>query len=254
MTASDYRFARRPKWLAGHLIVVVALVGFLLAGFWQLSRLDERRTTNAAIEARAGSDPVALPSIESVTADPGEFEWVRVEFDADWITDQEVLLRAQSLDGISGHDVLTPALVDGTAVVVNRGWVPIDVEDPPVAIAAPEAPITRVEGVLRLSQQRGSFGPIDPDDGVLRRIARVDLERLEPQISGRLYPVWVQLLGQSPAQPEFPRTRPLPDLGEGPHLSYAVQWFLFAGVVVVGYPVLLRRTARSRPAERRRHP
>ena len=141
--------------------------------------------------------------------------------------------------------VLPPAEADGSTVLVNRGWVPIDVSGPPVAEAAPTTPTATIRGVLRISEERGRFGPVDAPTGRLERISRVDVARLESQIESPIYPMWVQLIDQTPEPGLLPQPRPLPDLGEGPHLSYAVQWFLFAGVVAVGYPILLRRTARQ---------
>ncbi len=250
---TDYSFVRRPRWIAGHLIAAIAVVIFVLAGLWQLSRLDERRATNATIGERTLGPAIDLPAAPQTDAEIGALEWQLVEIDAEWRTEDEVILRARSLRGVSGHDVLTPATVDGSEVVmVNRGWVPIDVEDPPVGLAEPASPTTEVRGVLRTTEERGSFGPVDPPDGRLARVARVDLERLDQQIEGDLYPMWVQLLEQTPGQPDYPRLRPLPSLDDGPHLSYAVQWFIFATVVVVGYPTLLVRTAQTAAPEGRR--
>jgi surfeit locus 1 family protein len=253
VAAPDYSFIRRPRWIAGHLIALVAIVVFVLAGLWQLSRLDEQRAINDAIEARAFGPAIDLPSPPASADEIDDLEWRLVEFDARWLPEDEVILRARSLGGVSGHDILTPARVGGLTVVVNRGWVPIDVDDPPVSLAAPAAASTLVRGVLRPTQERGSFGPIDPDEGRLMRIARIDLDRLDQQISGDLYPMWVHLLEQTPVQPDYPRLRSLPPLDDGPHLSYAVQWFVFAIVVVVGYPVLMIRTARTTEPEHRRH-
>ncbi len=252
MVTPDYSFARRPKWLAGHLVALIAIVAFVLAGLWQLSRLEERRALNDTISARALGPAIDLPPPPKTDRAIAGLEWQHVEFEARWLTQDEVILRARSLGGVSGHDVLTPAAVGEATVLVNRGWVPIDVEDPPVGIAEPAAPITTIRGVLRETQERGAFGPVDPAEGRLARIARVDLDRLGSQVSGDLYPMWVQLLEQVPGQSEYPRLRTLPSLDEGPHLSYAVQWFAFAAVVLAGYPTLLYRTARTADSTVRR--
>ena len=227
---------------------------FILAGFWQLSRLGEQREINETISARALGAAVALPPAPTSAAEIADLEWQLVEFDARWLPQDEVILRARSLGGVSGHDLLTPAVVGDATVVVNRGWIPIDVEDPPVQLAAPASSSTVVRGVLRPTQERGSFGPVDPADGRLSRIARIDLDRLDQQIAGDLYPMWVHLLEQTPAQADYPFLRALPSLDDGPHLSYAVQWFAFAAVVVVGYPILLVRTAKTTEPVRRRRP
>jgi len=246
VSASNYRFARRPKWIAGHILALAAIVLFVLAGLWQVSRLGDRRELNDRLSNRSQGQPIALPNLSDAAANPSLLEWTLVEFDGVYDIEGEVILTGQSMDGVSGHDVLTPVRVGDVTVVVNRGWIPIDAAGPPVPTASPPDTRVHLRGVLRLTQERGSFGPIDPLDGVLDRVARVDLARLESQLRGPVYPMWLQLLSQDPGQRVLPRPRPLPDLGEGPHLSYAIQWFVFAGIVLVGYPILLRRTARPR--------
>ena len=84
--------------------------------------------------------------------------------------------------------------------------------------------------------------------GILERMARVDLIRIDEQVSADLVPVYIQMLKQNPAQPlDVPALVTLPEPSEGPHRGYAVQWFLFSAVVAVGYPILLTRTAASSP-------
>jgi cytochrome oxidase assembly protein ShyY1 len=104
-----------------------------------------------------------------------------------------------------------------------------------------------VQGLVQETQTRGTFGPTDPSDGRLSNIARVDVARLQKQVSYALYPVYVQLTSSQPGQtgPE-PEVLPEPVLDEGPHLSYAVQWFIFSTIAIVGYPLILRRSARNR--------
>ncbi len=189
-----------------------------------------------------------LPPAElrDVVGDPAAAEFRPVVVRGSYRLAEEVILQARSHEGRSGHEVLTPlALGDGSAVIVDRGWVPIDVKGPPVVGAEPAAIDVEVEGYLRLSQRRTGLGPVDPAEGVLDRVARVDLDRLQGQIDLPLVDVWVQLRAQEPSQTEFPLPVEPPRPGEGPpHLSYAVQWFAFAGIVAVAYPLLLRRTAR----------
>jgi cytochrome oxidase assembly protein ShyY1 len=163
---------------------------------------------------------------------------------------EEVILLARSFRGVSGHHVLTPLYVEGDrTVIVDRGWVPLDLGTPGRAEHAPPTGTVTVRGVLRPTEVRGSFGPTIPEDGIVTQVPRVDLDRLQEQISGDLLPVYLQLLEQDPGQSgELPRLVPLPEPSEGPHRAYAVQWFLFAAVTAIGYPILLRRTAAT-PAQ-----
>jgi cytochrome oxidase assembly protein ShyY1 len=102
-----------------------------------------------------------------------------------------------------------------------------------------------VVGLVRKTEQRGSFGPKDPRTGTLTNLARVDVARVQKQVSERLDPVYVQLQSQDPAGGTRPAPVDPPALDEGPHFSYAVQWFIFATVAIVGYPLILRRRARE---------
>lgn len=131
-------------------------------------------------------------------------------------------------------------------MAVNRGFVPrtADVE---TDLERPDGQV-RVVGLARATEERGGIGPTDPPTGVLRELARVDLDRIGQQLDAELYPVYIQLLDQTPSldDPGLPTILPPPERSEGSHLAYAGQWFLFATVGVIGWPVLLRKTWRER--------
>ena len=243
----SYRFAARPKWIAGHLLALVAIVGFINLGFWQLSRHAERSDVNAIISERFAEPPAILSDlIGSYGEDADALEFRRVRISGSYLIDEEVLWRARTLNGRSGHDVLTPLAVGGRVLIVDRGWVPIDATDPPVVGAEPVAVDVVVSGIIRPGQVRQGLGPIDPETGELDRIARVDIERLQQQLDLDLYPFYVLLEEQSPAQSSgLPAIQDPPSPDSGPHLSYAIQWFVFSTIAAVGYPILLRRTARD---------
>ena len=88
---------------------------------------------------------------------------------------------------------------------------------------------------------------------MLRVLARVDVARLQQQVDETLLPIYVDLRAQEPAQPgPLPEPIPEPELSEGPHLNYAGQWFIFALLTIIVYPLLLRRVARRRQEGRAR--
>lgn len=251
---ADYSFVRRPTWIAGHLLALVAIVSFVQLGAWQLRRLDERQALNAMVTDRLARDHRPLATlIELHGNDPAELAWRRVEVSGSYDTGEEVIVQGRSLDGRSGHHVATPLVTDGDrAVLVNRGWVPIDVEGPPVVGAAPPAGPVTIRGVIRESQVRVAIGPSDEGSAPSGRVAAIDVTELQLRSDHDLFGFYVDLEAQLPPQAaEVPAVVAIPEFGTGPHLSYAIQWFIFAALVTIGYPVLLYRTARPRAAEDR---
>jgi cytochrome oxidase assembly protein ShyY1 len=239
-----YRFLLRPRWIAFTLLVVAAVVLMVNLGFWQLRRLDERQDFNATVRERASAAAVPVDEVLQLDSDPDDLDWTPVVAAGRYEADEQILIVNRAQDGMAGFNVVTPLrLDDGTAILVNRGFVPLD-EVPP---AAPSDPVA-VAGLLRESQQRGFGGATDPGEGDLGEAQRIDIERLAPQIDGDLLPMWLSLETSDPAQGERPIPLPRPELTEGPHLSYAVQWFLFSAAAIVGWVLAVRHGARSRRA------
>jgi surfeit locus 1 family protein len=247
---SRYRFALRPRWILSHVFVLAMVVAFIAAGFWQLSRLQEKRDRNDRVTARtaqavADAGDLARPGDYTAASD---LEFRRATATGTYLVDQEVLVRSRSRDSAPGSWILTPLqLDDGTALVVNRGWIPNggEFESVPAAYRAPHGEVT-VTGLVRKTETRGRFGPKDPTSGTLENLARADVARLDQQVDEDVRPFYLQLQEQDPAiRPQDPRPVPAPELDEGPHLSYALQWFTFALMTVIIYPLILRRRARE---------
>lgn len=252
----SWAFLRTPKWIVRHVLVALLVVAMVAAGFWQLDRLGDRQDRNALIEARqdepaapvgdlldAGAD-VDDPAVEAVAHR-------RATAEGTYVDDATVVVENRSLDGRPGGWVLTPLdLGDGTGVLVNRGFVGFTREGRIVAPPAPTGTV-RVEGLVQESQARGRFGPKDAAEGTLATLARVDVPRVEAQVEVDLLPAYLQRLTSDPPEAagsdEDPAVvaLPRPELSDGPHLSYAVQWFIFTTIALVGYPLLLRRVARD---------
>lgn len=232
-----YRFARRPRWIAIHVLVLVVTGLFVVAGLWQLDRLDQRRERNALIEQRRSAPLVELGEL---LGSPSEVEHRRVAATGAYDTSEEVLLSGRTLRGKPGSHVLTPLVVDGRAVIVDRGWVPIGRETPPIQGAEPPEGDVEVEGVL-LPSEGGAFTGERPAES-LDAMSRIDVQRLAAQLPYPTYSVYLLLAAQRPPQPDgLPEFPELPERSDGPHLYYAIQWFLFAVIAIVGYAAILRR-------------
>lgn len=231
---------RQPKWILGTVVVVALAALFIRLGFWQLDRLEERRTFNAIGERHINSAPVALQDLLAGAAGHLESqEYRRVVVTGVFDPEEEILIRSQVELGQAGFHVITPLVTDdGSAVLVNRGWVPLPMDTPPVD-APPATGTQEVEGWVALTQDRPSFGREDPP-GKQDVFNRVDVGRIAEQLPYEVAPVYVVALGERGE--DIPVTLKPPDFtDEGPHLGYAIQWFGFAAVGLVGFYFLIRR-------------
>lgn len=227
-----------PRWLVAHVVVIGAVATCTALGLWQLDRLEQRRETNARILQR-GAEPVApLPDlIEPDAPDPETLAFRRVRVRGVYDVEGQVVLVGRSLEGQPGNHLLTPLVTEeGWAVLVERGWVPYDV--PPVEATAPPQGEVEVVGTVLASE-----GPAEPVDGGTR-IQEVDLAAIGASVPYPLEPVYVRLSGQRPPPEGLPIPVSPPATDEGPHLSYAVQWFLFGATAFVVYGALVRKELR----------
>src|SRR4051794_12317756 len=125
---SRYRFVLRPRWILSHALIVLLVVVMVNLGFWQLRRLHEKQAANRAVKANT-----ALPesSIDSLLQPGNDFDagsldaFRRVTATGTYDLANEAIVRARTLNGQPGVWVLTPLrLSDGSALVVNRGFLP----------------------------------------------------------------------------------------------------------------------------------
>lgn len=242
------------------MLVAALVVVMVQLGFWQLRRLDEKRDHKALVEARQEAPVAELTDVVPLDAavdddavDAVLYRTVRAR--GTYEVDDTVVVENRTFNGAAGAWVLTPLrLADGAAVVVNRGFVGYDAEGEYLPPPPPEGVVT-VEGLVLPSQERGSFGATDPDEGRLDVLARVDLDRYAAQLDYDLYPAYVQLVTSDPEQAAGEAGAPElvalgePEVSEGPHLGYAVQWFIFSTIAFGGYLLLLRKVAKEEADE-----
>jgi len=226
-------------------VTVVIVLTCIRLGFWQLDRLRGRKAANAGIAAAQAAAPRPLPVLLAGTSDPTSLRFRSTLATGIYDPAHEVLLYGRSsVEGEPGDQVLTPLrMADGTGLVVDRGWIPLDQGVPVTGGAAAPTGTVTVAGVLfppdAVAVPSGTPSPV-------QRITKVDLGQIGAQLPYPIVPVYLLLQTQRPPQvgalPELP---PLPPLTDGPHLSYALQWFSFATIAIVGYVVLLRRDRRD---------
>jgi surfeit locus 1 family protein len=230
-------------WLLALLIAAMALTMVGL-GLWQLDRLAQRRAQNALVAERLAGPPVDLNTF--APGDLPEYQPVRLSGTFDF--SQEIVLRNRAHLNSPGVRVLTPLRLTGTdyAVLVDRGWIPYT-EAEPAARAAyqqPASPVT-LEGIVRPSQQREfAFLPADPTlspaQPRLDAWFRINVDQIQAQVPYPLLPFYVEAAaGLNPSR--LPISGYELDLTEGPHLGYAIQWFAFAAILVIGSLALYRQ-------------
>jgi surfeit locus 1 family protein len=227
---------RRRPWavlLAG---AAAALVCIRL-GFWQLDRLAQRRATNARVAVRLAQPALAAESIVAAARHPAALDYRRARLSGRFDFSRQVIVVARPLGGRPGVHVVTPLrLADGTAILVERGWAPAPDGRTADLAALIEPEEAACDGVLLLPRGPGSAGA----ETWPLKVRAVDPALLAPRFPYGVLPV-VLRRADSPAGALRPV--PLPERTEGPHLSYAVQWFAFAAIALVGSAALARKTA-----------
>lgn len=228
-----FAFLRSPKWLFGHALVLAVVVSFTSLGLWQLRRLDEARSHNAHLEERMAADPVSL----GAALDEGA-SFSRVTTRGEYVAEAQTFTAPRGRDGNPGHHVLTPLETPDGTVLVDRGWVPFEREGVPAEAVAPPEGEVEVRGLLMPAEEG------DPGEG--ENVRMIDPAEVEDRTGVPLESGYLQLQESEPQVDGAPLAHAQPVLDEGNHLSYAIQWFLFTGVVLIGYPILIRRTGRER--------
>ena len=247
-------------------ITAVAIAGVCIRlGLWQLDRLRERRADNARIAAGIAAAPVEM---EAAGRDSTRSRALRVRVRGTYDFANEIVLINRSREGAPGVNILTPVRRDGgdTAVLVNRGWVYAP-DGATVDLARWREP-EEAGGIAYVSWMPapGSASPADAggtpsSNAPARRTARLDRTVIAGMIPYPIAPYQLVLLDveamndagaayggagagpfgtAAPADPTRPIRIPLPALDEGPHQSYAIQWFAFAAIALVGTAAVAR--------------
>jgi len=224
--------------VAASLVALAATAAFIGLGRWQLSRQAEQRAAQTQLEARMAMPPLTLEEV----GDPVDFADRLVAMSGVYDPSRQLALGFRSRNEVQGQEVLTPfRLSDGRAVLVDRGWISLNspLPQPPQEAA--------ISGYIREGERPGGLGPDNPASGPLTVAYRVDLVRIGQQLPYPLLPFYVALESQDPPiTASDPLPLPAPSVGRRPpHLAYAMQWFAFAAITVVGYGLVVRSTGRG---------
>ena len=237
----------RRLWLrwAGLVVFVVALgVVFVNLGQWQLDRLDQRRARNEAILANEKRPVRPLAEVFTRPLTDAD-QWQRVEAQGTFDAEHQFVVRYRRNGGAEGYEVVTPLRTGVGVVLVDRGFVEASSSQIPRVAPPPPTGEVTVIGHVRRNEQ-GRSAATTPVDGQMRL---VNSDAVAAVLS---YPVlngYIGLLEVTPAQSGGLVPVELPEISEGPHFWYAVQWFLFTGIAVAGIVVFIRGDLRDRRQE-----
>jgi surfeit locus 1 family protein len=229
------------------LFVALALVAAAVCvrlGIWQLHRLGERRARNALVVARLDSAAVAPRALPRDTA-LARFRRVRVSGVPDYA--HELIWASRTRQGSPGVNLLTPIREPGTdtAVLVNRGWV----------YSPDGSTIDASKWHDRDSVFTGYAEELPSKGGATfaerpNVVARLSYDVVAKALPYPVAPIYVVALaaGDTSTAPDRIARLSVPPLDEGPHMSYAIQWFAFAAVALVGAALVIRqRTSAQLP-------
>ena len=235
---------REPLSILKTLVALVLVIGCFWAAQWQYHRGVDRHQRNNQIESRSELPAV---SISDAVNDAPAFEWRKVSAQGEFDSSRQILLRNRYFEGKYGFEVLT-AFKDSSGIEywVDRGWVQAGKS----ATIAPELPAlptgeVKIEGRVRLDRSlpQGKFFAIPTGSkGGLISEANAQASNADIGIDSTFY---LDLIGgdRPELKPEVPAS--LPELSDGPHFAYALQWVIFAGLVLYGR-FLIRREVLTR--------
>ena len=248
-----YRFLLSRQWVIVTLLGLVLIPVMIKLGFWQLHRHQSRVAHNQLITHSLKAVPTPIDRLTGVGREPAEHDQYRTVTAAGrYDTRHEVVVRQRTgADGHSiGYFVVTPLIRrDGSAVLVNRGWIPAagDLTRFPKVPAPPRGHVT-VRGRIMADETSAASGIQDRKGLPPRQVMLINSKQQAKSLHRRVLGGNIQLTHTSPRpHGKQPAAVPPPDhSGIGPHMAYAVQWWLFAAAVPVGWVVLVRRELRDR--------
>lgn len=233
------------------LIAIGLAALFVRLGGWQLDRRAQRAALERAIEERSAAPPLDWTDPASIPADTAGVPFRRVRVAGVYDRAREIVLRGRSVGGRPGVEVLTPLRTPAGAVLVLRGFLPApDALRADLGLGWPEGAGDSVPAVVEgtlLRPRTGDGGEplrVTVDGRSHLALAGPDHARIAEGLPYALLPHLVRADDPGVAAPALLPPREI-ERGMGPHLAYAVQWFAFAAIVLVGTAALIRKESRS---------
>ena len=245
----SFRFLLSRRWVLFALVVVLLGWATWWLGQWQFGRLEDRKDSNAAIRANEDKAPAPVDDVLSPGGDVSDAdEWRQVTATGEYDAEQTVVVRYRTRDGEAGVDVVVPLVTaDGTALVVDRGWLPTDPSGADrETYPAPPAGEVEVVGWVRAN---GTGDSIEVRDLSTRAISSTEIGEA---IGRPTYGGFVKLKAENGEPATGLEPAELPELNNGPHFFYGLQWWFFGVLAVFGFCYLAYDEWRHGPRGPRR--
>lgn len=239
-----YRFLLSRRWIGFAVFVIFLAALCVVLGQWQFDRLGDRENTNELVRKHLSLEPVPLQKYASTDSPVArQDEWRRLTATGTYDVEHEFALKYQSRDEGPGVEIVTPlVLASGDAILVNRGWLETqNNSDQLTNIPPPPTGKVTVVGWLRPDSE-GETSQVTPTNGQVRGISS---RGLSDAVAYDLYRGYLDLRKQSPASMTPLAPAPKPDLGDGRHFFYGLQWWFFGVLSLFGLIYFARAEAKE---------
>ena len=244
---SSFRFLLSRRWAGFTVFVLILAYGTWWLGEWQFDRLADRKASNQIVRTNEHADPAPVQDVLASGDEVAEKdEWRRVTATGTYAVDDTIIWRYRTPDEEKGVDIVVPLVLDdGTAVLVDRGWVQTESQEKFDDLPAPPAGEVTISGWVR-ADGTGDSTDVAQVDGyhATRALSSAQVAKVvdEPLLTG-----WLVLDTESPEPATQLRKADLPELDNGPHFFYGLQWWFFGILAIAGFFYLMydeRRTQR----------
>ncbi len=247
-TRDVLRLAQRPRWLGYLALIALFAVAAHFLAQWQLARRAEAQAEIARIDANYDAEPAEIAEVLPTHDYWDEsLRWTPVALEGSYLAAGEVLVRNRPYGGQSGYLVITPFhLNDGSVLFINRGWVaagdkvnePSQFEAPPVGEITITARLLGSEVEIPDRETQGNLVPSIHLPSLAQQVPA------EGQLREAVYTGAYGVISAEPVPNTYPVPAGKPERDEGPHLSYALQWYAFPLIALAGWFWALRNEVR----------